>query len=306
MIKYPAVAFALKCFSCAPQMRGLYRALGNSIGGRQRHQGPMPSYYPERVRRFRRLNQQYGILRHGDRVLEIGTGWLHWEALSLRLFFDTESVLFDVWDNRQLGGLKNYTRQLSTLLQDGFGLSAAELTRVRELATRIDHVQSFDELYRLLGFTYVLDGNGSMAQLPENSFQLATSGGVLEHVDRSVLPALIRDSYRVLQPGGWAVHSIDPSDHLSHYDLTANKKHYISTSETAWRWLYDNQVQGINRVQKGEWLELFRGAGFEIVAEDYHEVDISRLKIAPQFEKMDRRDLATTAIRLTMRKPARG
>ena len=76
-------------------------------------------------------------------------------------------------------------------------------------------------------------------------------------------------------------------------------------SAAGWRWLYDNQVQGINRVQKGEWLELFRGAGFEIVAEDYHEVDISRLKIAPRFEKMDRRDLATTAIRLTMRKPVR-
>ena len=32
--------------------------------------------------------------------------------MTLRLFYDIKAVLFDVWDNRQLGGLKNYIRQL--------------------------------------------------------------------------------------------------------------------------------------------------------------------------------------------------
>ena len=63
---------------------------------------------PDRVKRMLRLQKNYNIVHHGDRILELGTGWLHWEALTLRLFYDIEAVLFDVWDNRQLGGLKNY------------------------------------------------------------------------------------------------------------------------------------------------------------------------------------------------------
>src|ERR1043165_3728637 len=102
MIKYIAVALSLKSFSCGPAMRLLYRQLGNKVGGRRRATGPMPGYYAERIKRMLRLTRQYNIVRDGDRILELGTGWLHWEALTLRLFFDIKAVLFDVWDNRQL------------------------------------------------------------------------------------------------------------------------------------------------------------------------------------------------------------
>src|SRR5258708_7129618 len=122
MVKYVAVALALKAFSCGSLMRHLYRGLGNRVGGKRRTTGVMPDYYVERLQRMLRLNRQYQIVRDGDRILELGTGWLHWEALTLRLFFDIEAVLFDVWDNRQLGGLKNYLGQLSARLNDGFGL----------------------------------------------------------------------------------------------------------------------------------------------------------------------------------------
>ena len=81
----------------------------------------MPGYYPDRVKRMLRLQKNYNIVHHGDRILELGTGWLRWEALTLRLFYDIEAVLFDVWDNRQLGGLKNYLRQLRPLLSNNFG-----------------------------------------------------------------------------------------------------------------------------------------------------------------------------------------
>jgi len=262
----------------------------------------MPAYYPDRVKRILRLNRQHGIVRDGDRILELGTGWLHWEALTLRLFFEIKAVLFDVWDNRQLGGLQNYVRQLGPLLGDDFGLSPAELQRARSLIDRIVRVKSFEELYELLGFEYVVESTGSLARFADNSFQLVVSGGVLEHVHRDALPGLMKESYRVLKPGGWAVHSIDTSDHLSHYDSTVNKKRYVGFSETTWRLLCDNEVQAINRVQRGEWLNLFKTDGFELVEEELREVDISRLKIAPRFASMDSRDLATTVVRLTLRK----
>jgi len=304
MVKYITTAVALKCFSLNSFTRGIYRKLGNRVGGKRRRVGVMPGFYPERVKRITRLVKQHAIVKDGDRILELGTGWLHWEAITLRLFFDLEAVLFDVWDNRQLGGLKNYLKQLRPLLSTGFELSDAELRRAQSLIDSIIKVESFAELYQLLGFTYAVESSGSLDQFPNNSFQLVVSGGVLEHVDRRALPTLIDETRRILKPGGWAVHSIDTSDHLSHYDEKASKKLYLGFSEFKWNCLCENEVQNINRVQRGEWLELFLSRGFILVEEDARRVDISGLRIADRFAQMDRQDLACTVLRFAFQKPA--
>ncbi len=301
MIKYIATAVALKGFSCGPQMRGIYRWLGNRFGNRRRGSGRMPDYYADRVKRMLRLNRQHGIVRDGDCIFELGTGWLHWEALTLRLFFDIKAVLYDVWDNRQLGGLKNYLRQLGPLLNNGFELSPEELQRAQSLIEAILKVESFAELYKLLGFEYVVESSGSLSRFADGSFQLVVSAGVLEHVDRGAVPAVIPQTRRILRPNGWAVHSIDTSDHLAHYDGRVSKKRYLSSSEFAWKWLWKNKVQEINRLQRGEWLELFKANGFDLVEEEARPVDIGGLKLAPRYSHMDEKDLGCTVLRLALR-----
>lgn len=301
MMKYITTAVALKCFSSGPWMRNLYRRVGNTVGNKRRSTETMPGYYPERVKRMLRLQKEYKIVSAGDRILELGTGWLHWEALTLRLFYDVEAVLFDVWDNRQLGGLKNYVRQLGCMLNDGFGLSAAEIKRAQSLIEEILKVNSFDELYELLGFEYVVEYSGSLRQFPSSSFQLVVSGGVLEHVKREALPNLIAEMQRILKPGGWAMHSIDTADHLEHYDRTVSPKLYLSFSEKTWKRLCENEVQYINRMQRGEWLELFKANGFELIEEEARRVDIGNLNLADRFVHMDRADLECTVLRLALR-----
>ena len=302
MVKYVTTAVALKCFSSSALMRNLYRRLGNTVGNRRRGSGAMPDYYPERVKRMLRLQKQHGIVNNGDRILELGTGWLHWEALTLRLFYDIKAVLFDVWDNRQLGGLKNYVRQLGSKLNNGFGLTAAELSRAQSIIAEILKVKSFDQLYELLGFEYVVESSGSLRQFQNDSFQLVVSGGVLEHVKRDALPNLIAETRRILRPGGWAVHSIDTADHLEHYDRTVSPKMYLSFSEETWRRLCENEVQYINRLQRGEWLELFKAHGFELIEEEARRVDVSRLRLAERYVHMDKGDLECTVLRLALRR----
>ena len=306
MLKYLAVALSLKGFSCGSPMRRLYRKIGNNVGGRQRATGRMPDYYAKRIWRMLRLAKQYGIVRDGDRVIELGTGWLHWEALTLRLFFDIEAVLFDVWDNRQLASLKNYLGQLQPVLNGGkeLGLSPSQQRRAESLIAAIQKVGSFEELYRLLGFQYVVESSGSLRQFSDNSFQVAVSAGVLEHVARDAVPTLVRESNRILKPGGWASHCIDMSDHLAHYDSTVSKMKYLSFSEPVWKSVFENKVQYINRLRRGEWLELFRSGPFDLVEEADSRIDISRLKLAKQYANLDRRDLECTDVELLLRKPA--
>jgi SAM-dependent methyltransferase len=304
MVKYITIAVALRGFSYSPATRNLYRSLGNRAGNKRRSSGPMPAYYPERVKRMLRLQRQHNIVQEGDRIIELGTGWLHWEALTLRLFCDIKAVLFDVWDNRQLGGLKNYLRQLKPMLNDGFDLSEAEVEHAQSLIEEILKIRSFDQLYKLLGFEYLVEGSGSLAGLDSGSFQLVVSGGVLEHVKREALPTLIRDTARVLRPGGWAVHSIDTADHLEHYDRKVSPKMYLSFSEETWRRLFENEVQYINRMQRGEWLELFKTNGFDLIEEETRRVDISELRLANRYKNMQLSDLECTVLKVALRKPA--
>src|SRR5438552_17910397 len=103
MVKYITTAVALKCFSSGPFMRSLYRRLGNTVGNKRRSSEAMPGYYPDRVKRMLRLQKEQRIVSNRDRIIERGTGWLHQEALTLRVVRDIEPVSFDVWASRQLG-----------------------------------------------------------------------------------------------------------------------------------------------------------------------------------------------------------
>ena len=305
MVKYVATAAALKCFSAGPYMPKLYRRLGNLAGNRRRGTGQIPAYYVERLKRFIRLQRKQGLVHNGDRILELGTGWMHWEAITTRLLLDSRAVLFDVWDNRQLSGLKNYVAQLGPALKSSdIELSAAEAARAQFLIHEIGKVNSFEELYQLLDFEYLLESSGSLAKLPNDSFQFVVSGGVLEHVSREATPLLLKETARILKPGGWALHSIDLEDHLSHYDGTVSKKLYLTHSERSWRLLFENKIQYINRLQRSEWLAIFKGAGFELIDEDSWNVDISALRLSPRYENMDRRDLECGVLRVLLKKSA--
>jgi hypothetical protein len=77
MVKYITTALAPKGFFYGPLTRRLYRRLGNAVGNKRRSSEAIPGYYPERVKRMLRLQRQHNIVSSGDRILELGTGWLH-------------------------------------------------------------------------------------------------------------------------------------------------------------------------------------------------------------------------------------
>jgi Methyltransferase domain len=302
MLKYISAAVALKCFSSSASMRRQYRRLGNTFGGRRRCIGKMPSYYPDRLKHMLRLAKRYDLVRDGDRIFELGTGWLHWEAITLRLFFEIEAVLFDVWDNRQLGGMKNYLSQLSPMLNDDFGLSRVEIQRAQSLIESILLVKSFDELYSLIGFEYLVENSGSLKRFSNGSFQLIISAGVLEHVKREAIPILIAETQRILESDRYALHSIDTSDHLAHYDKGVSRKMYLSFSESTWRRLFENEVQYINRMQRSDWLKLFEANGFELIEEEDQQTDIKHLKLADKYSQLPKQDLECTVMRVLLKK----
>jgi SAM-dependent methyltransferase len=304
LLRYLAVAAALKCFSLTPQTRRMYRWLGNTLGQRMRIRRGLDANRLRRAREILALCRQFQAVQSGDTLLELGTGWIHWESTIIRLLYDVEITLFDTWDNRQFEAYQRYFGQLEQVIDRELNLDAAASERAHGILQIIAKAQSFNEIYDALGFSYVVSPDGSLAQFPDQSFSLIFSCNVLEHVERSILPGFTRDIYRLLKPGGYSIQTIDPGDHLAYYDKHASRKNYLRYSDTVWKRFFENNVQYFNRVQRPQWLELFRQAGLELVEEQPHYTDIGSIKIDKSYAGLDRRDLECVVLTAVHKRPA--
>jgi len=303
MVKYFMVATALRLFSLSSRTQRAYRFFGNTLGQRKRIQWGLPNHYIDTAKHFLKLCNKYNIIQVDDRILEVGTGWVHWLATILRLFYNAKITLFDIWDNRQFTAYKRYCEQLHRVIHKEFRMGSALREAVNRLLNRILATNTFDELYRILGFQYVVDPSGTLKQFGNDSFVVIVSSNVLEHIERDILPEFIQDTYRVLKPGGYSIHQIDMSDHLNGYDRSVSRKNYYRYSEEVWMRWFENKVQYFNRIQRPEWRDLFSKAGFELVAEDSEFGDIGDINIDRCYVYLSKQDRECMLLRAIYRKP---
>ena len=302
MLRYLTVALALKLFSSCSPMKHLYRNLGNTFGNKKRLRSDIPNYYIERINRMLSLCKQYEIIRNGDKLIEVGTGWIHWEAITIKLFFDIEAILFDVWDNRQFGALKKYLTDLSRAIGKEITVQPVQVGRTNNLLREILATNSFEDLYRLLGFKYVIVSNGKFNEFKDESFDVIVSAGVLDHIRKQQLPDTIKDFQRLLKPSGYSMHSINLGDHLYPYDKSVSTKNYLKFSDKVWRFCFENEVQYFNRVQRSEWLKLFDKSGLKQINEESTYTNIGPIKIHKKYRYFDRRDLECFSLNILHRK----
>jgi len=297
MLRYSLAALALKTFSLNQASRRLYRELGNTYGARRR---VTVGDFDSRLKRgdlLIDLCRKHHALRDGDRLLEIGTGWMHWFSLYAALYYDLKITGFDVWDNRQFPALVAAARKLRVVLQER-GESQRPLARLDAIISSSDMA----ELYRRLNFEYVIEPQGSLAQFGDRSFDNVISFHVLEHVPRANVPGLLQHMHRVLKPGATTIHQIGIDDHLAHYDRKASKKQYLKYSDRTWRMLFENRVQYFNRLQASEWERLFTEAGFTLIDRIAETADVRSLRIHPRFRHLPPQDHACTILTLVGRK----
>ena len=305
MFRYGLAALALKAFSATASTKQLYRKLGNRFGARRRAREGLPPYYMKRARNIVEQVRRLELIRPGDHLLEIGSGWLAWESTILRLFFDVQVTLFDVWDNRQFASFQRYFRDFAALVDEQIPMSREERSRVHSLLERLAKTTDWAEAYGLLGHEYVVDPDRVLAALPSNTYDLVFSTNVLEHIPRTVLREEVADFVRVLRPGGHSLHVIDLGDHLAYNDDAIScYKNYLRYSERTWHLFFENDVQHFNRVQPAEWLAAFADAGLVLVDQSRTKIDLRSVQIAAaQFREMDPVDLACGALTLLHQKP---
>ena len=306
MFKYVAISTAAKAFSVNDTTRSAYRKLGNVLLEKMRVSGGLSQPYVDRAVRLVDHCDRLELLEPGDRVLELGTGWVHWEATVLRLFFDVEVTLYDVWDNRLLGAYTSWLGQLHDRIDTAFAhLPAERRAQAKKLARQAMDVTTFDELYETMNFTYTVDPSGELTGVARNHYALAVSADVFEHVNGEQLPTYLATMRECLVPGGASVHQIDLVDHFHYFDAKSSPKNYYRYTDTAWRRWFESDVQYFNRIQRPAWMSLFENAGFDLV--DAHTVSapLAPMKLAPAYQGLATEDLECMQLLTVHRNPVR-
>jgi SAM-dependent methyltransferase len=289
MIKYVTMAGLFKLLSTSIQTRKLYRHMANLIGSNRRASRGLPSYNVERGQAMVELLQKHDAIRNGDRLLELGTGWVHWESIFIRLFYNVTITLFDISDNRQLKPLKRYFTELDKVLDTEITMVPEQREKAHGLLKAITEIGSFDDLYHLLDFRYVIEPSGTLGGFPDESFRLIYSCDVLEHVNQDKVGEYINSIYRLLEPGGYTVHTIDMGDHIAYFDPSVSVKNYMKYSDKIWKRYFESEIQYFNRIQRSEWLGLFEAAGLKLISEKPRHRDIN-INVHQKYGKLARED----------------
>jgi SAM-dependent methyltransferase len=298
-------ALAWKAFSLNRGTKAMYRKLGNRFGSRRRQTHHNTAYLLRAHWLLTKL-RSYGLTGAGNvHALELGSGWMHFYALYLRLFEDMRITLYDVWDNRQLGALKSAFGEVATNATVFANHTPQEIARAKAVIATVAKAQTFEEIYEHLGFNYIVDPEGGLSSLENGVYDFIFSMDVLEHVRKESLEKSIESYYRVLRPGGLSIHQIGVDDHLTHYDQSSSKKQYLAYSESRWRHMFQNDVQYFNRCSFDEFRTIFLRIGFEEAeaSTDRQPEELAGIKIAPQFRNQSQESLEATRVYLIHRKP---
>jgi Methyltransferase domain len=202
----------------------------------------------------------------GAAVLEIGSGWFPSVPVMLCAEGARHVYLTDLTPHMDE---VTFTATLDFLKQTG-----VDSPTIRSAKSFGDFPMSY-----LAPFT--------VDSLPDGSIDFVISRTVLEHIPEEPLRQLLAALKPKLAPGGLMVHCVDHSDHLEHSDKSISKINFLTWSDRRHALVNWLTREGENRLRHHEYLDVFKGAGFDVLVEkaDIHD---KTLQIAPSLNLVGR------------------
>ena len=171
-----------------------------------------------------------------------------------------------------------------------------------------------DRVLRLCDITYLAPCDAAELAMPNESFDMLVSTSLLEHISPDALPRLLRNGFRMLRPGGIAVHLIDHKDHadpLARFDDEAPRFEFLHLEEAEWRKDSEESHVYVNRLRSSEYMPYFESVGFDTLEVDVSvddavvdAINAGTLDLASRFRSMTAEDVATHETLLVVRKPS--
>jgi hypothetical protein len=238
-------------------------------------------------------------------MLEIGTGWYPTSPLLFALAGARACHTYDI--SRHLDG--TMTRRLLVHVERHLDAIADAASRdpaeVHALYRRLVDTRGDDELLASAGIVYHAPADATRTTLPDGSIDVVFSNSVLEHVEPTLLPGLLRESRRLIGARGVSLHAVACNDHYAHFDRTISFVHYLQFDARQWR-LWNNALNYQNRLRAPDFIAAARDAGLEIVHEERAVRPGSRealatMRVAPEFASYAAEDLVATTVNFVAR-----
>lgn len=295
-----------KGLSLVPGGRRLNTRLQHLLGGLRDFDGNVTCKVGDWATSMGYLSDVSFRLR-GTRIMEVGTGW--YPTLPLCFFlagagsiatFDIVRLLGESVTFRLLASLEKHVPGIANLAGESSTAVHARLVDLRRS-------KNLGELLIASSIEYFAPADGRATGLEPNSIDLVYSNSVLEHVPREVIRGLMQESFRVLKPGGLAMHNVGCNDHYAFFDKSISFGNFLQYGEREWR-LWNNPIQYQNRLRAPEFVELATAAGFDVINKRTHVRPgtleaLANMRIAPQFDRFSRDELAATTVDFIGRKP---
>ncbi|MDQ6946807.1 MAG: class I SAM-dependent methyltransferase [Actinomycetota bacterium] len=121
-----------------------------------------------------------------------------------------------------------------------------------------------DRRLAAVGITYRAPCDARATGLESGSVDYITSTSTLEHIPAADIRPILRESRRILAPGGRLSLFVDYQDHYSYADPSISVYNFLRFGDAEWaRWSPSLQYQ--NRLRHRDYLAIFTDEGFEVV-----------------------------------------
>ncbi len=246
----------------------------------------------------------------GKRVFEIGTGWFPTLPLCYALAGAGSCVTVDL--NPHLSSRLSFRllRALGEHLDVIAGAAGCGRVEVENRYLHYTRARDLPDLLARAGIEYFAPADATQSGLPADSIDVVLSNSVLEHVPAAVLTAMMRESFRILRPGGIISHSVNCGDHYAYFDDRIDFMNYLRFSEAEWAF-WNNDIQYQNRLRPHHFVNATNEAGFDIQV-CIHQARpelleaLPKMKVAPEFSHLPPEELACRSIDIVAAKPASG
>jgi SAM-dependent methyltransferase len=236
----------------------------------------------------------------GTTIVETGTGWYPVLPICFHLAGARSIKTYDIQRHMSAELTARALRAIESHVDAIAQFCATSPAEIREKHRKLIQAGGIDDVLRLAGVEYHAPGDSRQTGLPANSVDLAYSNSVFEHVPKVAILEILKESQRILRPGGLALHNVGCNDHYAFFDPSISFVNFLRFSETEWR-RWNNPLQYQNRLRAPQFLELASEAGLQVIYKRTHTRPGSRealddFTVAQEFHGMAPDDLATTSL----------
>jgi SAM-dependent methyltransferase len=299
-------AHALAVLSRTPGGRKAYHFLQRSLGTNKLN----AEEYVKRALEIVEMIREAGENPHQRTYFEIGTGWRPFLPFLLYLVGAEKIISVDInpWMNQSYA-FETYRALESQLpsIADRLGLSFSEL---RDRYQQVSKPKDLADLLQAFHVDYRCPADARRTMLPDQSVDFVCSSNVMQHVPPAILRDIHKEAYRILRPGGLAVHRCCPEDHFSHADRSITAAHFLRFSQRQWRWFGGSGLAYQNRLRAVQHRNLFEQAGFSVItdrvridARSLEAIKSGRQQIHEDFARFTPEQLAASYLWLVGRRP---